>query len=62
MGVLTAIFNTLIILVSLFLIFLILIQRGKGGGLSCSKLKSTSPYRIALTRADPQRGQRRGRT
>ena len=34
MGVLTAIFNTLIILVSLFLIFLILIQRGKGGGLA----------------------------
>jgi preprotein translocase subunit SecG len=33
-GVLTAIFNTLIILVSLFLIFLILIQRGKGGGLA----------------------------
>ncbi len=34
MGVLTAIFNTLIILVSLFLICLILIQRGKGGGLA----------------------------
>jgi preprotein translocase subunit SecG len=33
-GVLTAIFNTLIILTSLFLIFLILIQRGKGGGLA----------------------------
>jgi preprotein translocase subunit SecG len=33
-GVLTAIFNTLIILVSLFLICLILIQRGKGGGLA----------------------------
>lgn len=34
MGVLTAIFNTLIILVSLFLICLVLIQRGKGGGLA----------------------------
>ncbi len=34
MGVLTAIFNTLIILLSLFLICLILIQRGKGGGLA----------------------------
>ncbi|MFO0888365.1 MAG: preprotein translocase subunit SecG [Isosphaeraceae bacterium] len=34
MGVLTAIFNTLIILVSFFLICLILIQRGKGGGLA----------------------------
>ena len=34
MGVLTDIFNTLIILVSLFLICLILIQRGKGGGLA----------------------------
>jgi preprotein translocase subunit SecG len=33
-GVLTTIFNTLIILTSLFLIFLILIQRGKGGGLA----------------------------
>src|SRR3954454_1555735 len=33
-GVLTAIFNTLIILTSLFLICLILIQRGKGGGLA----------------------------
>jgi preprotein translocase subunit SecG len=33
-GVLTAIFNSLIILVSLFLICLILIQRGKGGGLA----------------------------
>jgi preprotein translocase subunit SecG len=33
-GVLTAVFNTLIILISLFLIFLILIQRGKGGGLA----------------------------
>jgi preprotein translocase subunit SecG len=32
--VLTAIFNTLIILVSFFLICLILIQRGKGGGLA----------------------------
>ena len=34
MGVLTTVFNTLIILVSLFLICLILIQRGKGGGLA----------------------------
>ena len=34
MGVLTNIFNTLIILVSIFLICLILIQRGKGGGLA----------------------------
>jgi preprotein translocase subunit SecG len=33
-GVLTNIFNTLIILVSIFLICLILIQRGKGGGLA----------------------------
>jgi preprotein translocase subunit SecG len=33
-GVLTALFNTLIILISLFLICLILIQRGKGGGLA----------------------------
>src|SRR3954454_523111 len=33
-GLLTALFNTLIILTSLFLIFLILIQRGKGGGLA----------------------------
>src|SRR5437763_11134021 len=33
-GILTAVFNTLIILISLFLIFLILIQRGKGGGLA----------------------------
>jgi preprotein translocase subunit SecG len=33
-GVLTALFNTLIILLSLFLICLILIQRGKGGGLA----------------------------
>jgi preprotein translocase subunit SecG len=33
-GVLTALFNTLIMLVSLFLICLILIQRGKGGGLA----------------------------
>jgi preprotein translocase subunit SecG len=33
-GVLTAIFNTLIVLASLFLICLILIQRGKGGGLA----------------------------
>jgi preprotein translocase subunit SecG len=33
-GVLTAVFNTLIILTSLFLVFLILIQRGKGGGLA----------------------------
>jgi preprotein translocase subunit SecG len=34
LGVLTAIFNTLIVLTSLFLICLILIQRGKGGGLA----------------------------
>ena len=34
MGILTNIFNTLIILVSIFLICLILIQRGKGGGLA----------------------------
>ena len=34
MGVLTAILNTLSILVSLFLICLVLIQRGKGGGLA----------------------------
>ncbi|WP_261350801.1 preprotein translocase subunit SecG [Paludisphaera rhizosphaerae] len=34
MGVLTAIFNTLIVLLSLFLICLVLIQRGKGGGLA----------------------------
>ncbi len=34
MGVLTNLFNTLIILVSIFLICLILIQRGKGGGLA----------------------------
>ena len=34
MGVLTTIFNTLIILVSIFLICLVLIQRGKGGGLA----------------------------
>ena len=34
MGILTALFNTLIILISLFLICLILIQRGKGGGLA----------------------------
>jgi len=33
-GVLTNLFNTLIILVSIFLICLILIQRGKGGGLA----------------------------
>jgi preprotein translocase subunit SecG len=33
-GVLTAILNTLSILVSLFLICLVLIQRGKGGGLA----------------------------
>jgi len=33
-GILTNLFNTLIILVSLFLICLILIQRGKGGGLA----------------------------
>jgi preprotein translocase subunit SecG len=33
-GLLTALFNTLIILISLFLICLILIQRGKGGGLA----------------------------
>lgn len=34
MGVLTAIFNTLLVLLSLFLICLVLIQRGKGGGLA----------------------------
>lgn len=34
MGVLTTILNTLIVLVCLFLICLILIQRGKGGGLA----------------------------
>ncbi|MGA7498567.1 MAG: preprotein translocase subunit SecG [Isosphaeraceae bacterium] len=34
MGVLTNILNTLIILVSIFLTCLILIQRGKGGGLA----------------------------
>ncbi len=34
MGVLTNVFNALIILVSIFLICLILIQRGKGGGLA----------------------------
>lgn len=34
MGVLTAVFNTLIVLLSLFLICLVLIQRGKGGGLA----------------------------
>ena len=34
MGILTAILNTLSILVSLFLICLVLIQRGKGGGLA----------------------------
>ena len=34
MGVSDDIFNTLIVLVSLFLICLILIQRGKGGGLA----------------------------
>ncbi len=34
MGILTNIFNTLIILISIFLICLILIQRGKGGGLA----------------------------
>ncbi len=33
-GILTNIFNTLIILTSIFLICLILIQRGKGGGLA----------------------------
>jgi preprotein translocase subunit SecG len=33
-GVITAIFNTLIVLLSLFLICLVLIQRGKGGGLA----------------------------
>jgi preprotein translocase subunit SecG len=33
-GILTNLFNTLIILVSIFLICLILIQRGKGGGLA----------------------------
>jgi preprotein translocase subunit SecG len=34
LGALTAVFNTLIVLTSLFLICLILIQRGKGGGLA----------------------------
>ncbi|WP_205678648.1 preprotein translocase subunit SecG [Aquisphaera insulae] len=34
MGVLTAIFNTFIIVASIFLVCLILIQRGKGGGLA----------------------------
>ena len=34
MGILTNIFNTLIILTSIFLICLVLIQRGKGGGLA----------------------------
>ena len=34
MGVLTVIFNTLIVLLSLFLVCLVLIQRGKGGGLA----------------------------
>ncbi|WP_165246398.1 preprotein translocase subunit SecG [Paludisphaera soli] len=34
MAVLTAIFNTLLVLLSLFLICLVLIQRGKGGGLA----------------------------
>ncbi|AMV40312.1 preprotein translocase subunit SecG [Planctomyces sp. SH-PL62] len=34
MGVLTSIFNTLLVLLSLFLICLVLIQRGKGGGLA----------------------------
>jgi preprotein translocase subunit SecG len=33
-AVLTAIFNTLIVIASLFLICLVLIQRGKGGGLA----------------------------
>ena len=33
-GILIGIFNTLIVLISLFLICLILIQRGKGGGLA----------------------------
>jgi len=33
-GVLTAIFNTLLVLLSLFMICLVLIQRGKGGGLA----------------------------
>lgn len=34
MAVLTAIFNTVIVLLSLFLVCLVLIQRGKGGGLA----------------------------
>ncbi len=34
MGVLTVVFNTLIVLASIFMICLILIQRGKGGGLA----------------------------
>ena len=34
MAILTAILNTLIVLLSLFMICLILIQRGKGGGLA----------------------------
>lgn len=34
MGVLTVVLNTLIVLASIFLICLILIQRGKGGGLA----------------------------
>lgn len=34
MGVLTAILNTLIVIMSLFLICLVLIQRGRGGGLA----------------------------
>ena len=34
MAILTAILNTLIVLLSLFLICLVLIQRGKGGGLA----------------------------
>lgn len=34
MGVLTAVLNTLIVLFSLFLVCLVLIQRGRGGGLA----------------------------
>lgn len=34
MGILTAVLNTLIVLLSLFLICLVLIQRGRGGGLA----------------------------
>ena len=34
MAILTSILNTLIVIISLFMICLILIQRGKGGGLA----------------------------